>query len=48
VAVVISYEEYTRLREPKNNLVEFFRISPLVEADLDLARDRSPSRHDVQ
>jgi prevent-host-death family protein len=47
VAVVISYDEYSRLRKPEISLVEFFRASPLVGIDLDLGRDRSPLRPDV-
>lgn len=47
VAVVISYEEYTRLNKPETNLVEFLRASPLVGVDLNFERDRSPLRQDV-
>ncbi|MGH7091571.1 MAG: type II toxin-antitoxin system Phd/YefM family antitoxin [Stellaceae bacterium] len=43
-AVVISTAEYERLRKPKPSLVAFLRSSPLVGVDLDLKRDRSPSR----
>jgi prevent-host-death family protein len=48
VAVVLSYSEYARLRRPKQDLVAFFRASPLVGVALDLARDRSPARPDVE
>jgi prevent-host-death family protein len=47
VAVVLSYEDYTRLRRPKQDLVAFFRASPLVGEDMDLERDRSLARPDI-
>lgn len=47
VVVVISYEEYTRLLKPSTDLVDFFRASPLVGIDLDLERDHSPLRQDL-
>ena len=45
-AVVISVEEYRGLRQPEQDLVDFFRSSPLVDADLelDLERDPDPGR----
>jgi antitoxin Phd len=46
VAVVLSYEDYARLRRPKQDLVAFFRASPLVGEELDLTRDRSLPRPD--
>ena len=46
VAVVMSYAEYTRLRQPATDLITFFQPSPLAGQDLDLARDRSPARPD--
>ena len=42
--VVMSYDEYARLRKPQTDLVEFFQSSPLVNAELDLSRDRSLPR----
>lgn len=42
--VVLSYDEYTRLRKPQTDLVEFFQSSPLVGVGLDLNRDRSLPR----
>jgi prevent-host-death family protein len=43
VAVVLSFEEYARLRRPPTNLVEYFRKSPLsaipVGSDLSLPKD---------
>ncbi len=47
VAVVLSYEEYSRLRRPQSDLAEFFRSSPLVEADIEIERDRSPVRDEA-
>ncbi len=43
-AVVISYEEYQRLRQSGTPLSEFFRTSPLAGTDLDLTRDKTASR----
>lgn len=42
--VVISIEEFRRLRKPATGLVEFFRSSPLAEAELDLTRDGDSGR----
>ena len=44
VAVVLSYEDYTRLRRPEQDLVAFFRASPLVGEALDPERDGSLPR----
>lgn len=44
VAVVLSVEEYRHLTAAKEKLSDFFRQSPLVEAELDLERDKSPVR----
>jgi antitoxin Phd len=46
-AVVLSYADYRRMQAGRKLLSEFFRDSPLVGADLDLSRDRSPLREDV-
>ena len=46
-AVVLSYEDYRKLFLSQKRLSDFFRESPLVGVDLDLARDRSPVRPDV-
>ncbi len=44
-AVVLSIAEYERLKKRKQlSLYEFLRRSPLVGADLDLERDKSPAR----
>jgi len=43
-AVVLSVEEYERLKKKKLSLAEFVRRSGLVGVDLDLERDKSPAR----
>jgi len=43
-AVVLSTEEYERLRGPKPSLAAFLRNSPLAGIELELKRDRSPPR----
>jgi antitoxin Phd len=44
VVVILSKAEYERLRKSQAGLLEFFRRSPLVGAELDLQRDQSPPR----
>ena len=44
VAVVISAKEYRRMVTKQGTLSEFFRNSPLADADLDLTRDKSDAR----
>ena len=43
-AVVISKDEYERLKQPRGSFVEFMRRSPLYGVDLDLKRDRTLTR----
>jgi len=43
-AVVVSAKDYGRLSRPKGKLVDFFRKSPLVGVELDLARDKDTGR----
>jgi prevent-host-death family protein len=43
--VVLSAEEYRKLERPKTSLVDFFQKSPLSKVEVDLKRDKSPSRH---
>lgn len=43
-AVVVSQDEYERLKGRKPSLVEFMRSSPLAGVDLEIERDRSPGR----
>ena len=44
VVVIISKEEYGRLKKSQSSLSEFFRQSPLVGVELDLERDRTYPR----
>ncbi len=44
-SVVISLEKYQELVGKKEDIVAFFRKSPLVDVDLELDRDRSSIRH---
>lgn len=39
-AIVLSIKDYQKLASPKENIVSFFRSSPLVKAKLNL--DRNP------
>jgi len=48
VAVVVSYAEYQQMMASREPLSEFFRCSPLAGVDLDLGRDRSTPRRDVE
>lgn len=41
--VVLSVKEYRKLKQPKTDLVAFFRQSPLREMDLDPSRVKDPS-----
>lgn len=43
-AVVVSFEEYRKLTMPRTGLSQFFRQSPLCEAELDLTRSTDFSR----
>jgi prevent-host-death family protein len=42
--IVLSYAEYRSLLLNRKKLSTFFRESPLVDAELDLARDTSRAR----
>jgi prevent-host-death family protein len=44
-AVVLSTEDYQRLRANRPSLVTFLRNSPLAGVELDVQRDRSPARN---
>jgi antitoxin Phd len=46
-AIVLSYAEYRKLALNQKKLSDFFRESPLAEADLDLTRDTSGRRSDI-
>lgn len=41
VVVILSFEDYQKIVSPKCDLVEFFRQSPLREADIDFNELRS-------
>jgi len=42
--VIISFEEYWKMKAPNNDLIDFFQSSPLGLSDLDLERDKEFSR----
>lgn len=48
VAVLLSYQEYKQLvsasKQAQKKLSQFFRESPLVEAELEFSRDQSEAR----
>lgn len=43
-AVVVSAKDYGRLSRPRGKLVDFFRKSPLIGVELNLARDKDTGR----
>ena len=43
-AVVVSFDEYRRLTQPRTGLSQFFRQSPLHGFELDLSRSADLSR----
>ena len=43
-AVVISNEEYERLKHPKGSFVKFMRSSPLYGVELNLSREQTLTR----
>ena len=42
--VLISYEEYRRLKARQKSLVEFLRESPLAGSEIDLERSKAETR----
>lgn len=42
--VVLSFEEYMRITQPKTDLVTFLRNSPLAGTELDITRDKDLPR----
>lgn len=44
VVVILSMEEYGRLKKSQSGVIEFFRNSPLVGVELDLERDKTHPR----
>lgn len=43
-AIVISNEEYERLKQPKGSFVKFMRSSPLYGLELNLKREQTLNR----
>ena len=43
-AVIVAAREFSRLRQRKGTLIEFFRASPLVGVDLDVTRSKDTGR----
>jgi prevent-host-death family protein len=43
-AVVVSFEEYRKMTQPRTGLSQFFRQSPLHGTELDLSRSDDLSR----
>jgi antitoxin Phd len=48
VAIVLSYARYQQITASRGKLSDFFRESPLAGVDVDLARDKSDARKDVE
>ena len=48
VVIVLSYAEYKKMIASRGSLSAFFRDSPLAGVDLDLARDKSKVREDIE
>lgn len=46
--IVMSYKEYTRMKQSQTKLSEFFRASPLTKVELNVERDKSLSRDDTK
>ncbi len=46
-AVVLSHADYRKLMLNQQKLSDFFHQTPLVDAELDLTRDTSPTREDI-
>jgi prevent-host-death family protein len=45
--IILSTAEYRKLKSSQKKLSEFFRQSPLADADIDLSRGRSDVRPDI-
>jgi prevent-host-death family protein len=43
-AVVVSFDEYRKLTLPRTGLSQFFKLSPLHDAELDISRSADLSR----
>lgn len=46
--VVLSYTDYRKLQGLQKRLSEFFRQSPMMGTDIDLRRDKSDVRPDIE
>lgn len=42
--VIMSVDEYCKLKRPKTDLVSFFKTSPLFNIEIDLARNKDYPR----
>ena len=42
--VILAIQDYRKLSRPESDLITFFKNSPLTSANIDLSRDKSPSR----
>jgi prevent-host-death family protein len=42
--IVLSMQQYEKLKQPKQKLVNFLKQSPLAGIDLELGRDTNPMR----
>jgi len=42
--VILAIEDYQKLNKPKSDLLSFFKTSPLSGMNIDILRDKSPSR----
>lgn len=47
-AVVLSYTEYRQLVLKRKKLSDFFRESPLFDSGIELQRDKTPARGDIE
>ena len=47
VAIVLSFAEYQKMIASRGKLSTFFRESPLAGIELDLTRDKSDAREDL-
>ena len=45
--VIISYDEFRKRQASQQTLSQFFRESPLADSEIDLERDKSMSREDI-
>ena len=48
VAIVLSYAEFKKLTATDESLSAFFQRSPMTGIDLDLTRDKSDARDEIE